>query len=176
MGKNTLSELIQSITGLAIVAGLALVVWELQQNREATMSQLTSEGYQFSTQVELPVLGEEPAEVLAKACFAPNRLTEADLFRLNGIYSQRIVNLQRLLVLESRGSFYEEGYWRTYGEFQFGIIFRTEVGRNYWQQFRKTWRPDIRAYGDEFLSHLGEPDCADLYGGWRDLNRTIESK
>ena len=170
MDANRVNSLVQTVTGIAILAGLALVIWELQQNREATMSQLTSEGYLFASQVESPALGEEPAEVLAKACLSPEELTNADLFRLQGYYSLRIMNLQRLLMLAERGSFYEADYWQSYGEFQFGLIFSTEVGRNYWEVFGNTWRSEIRQYGDSLLANASEPDCAERYRAWQTLN------
>jgi len=77
MDSQTIFNWIQTVTGLAVLVGLGLVIWELQQNREAMQSQLTSDGWQMLTNRNASVLGESPAEALAKGCEAPSTLTAA---------------------------------------------------------------------------------------------------
>ena len=68
MDSDKLNNWIQSISGLAIVVGLGLVIWELQLNREAIQSQLTTEAFHMINQFHTSTFGDDPAEVLAKAC------------------------------------------------------------------------------------------------------------
>ena len=56
-----------------MVVGIGLVMFELQQNREAITSQLSSEGVQIVSQMSSSVLGDQPAEALAKACENPSQ-------------------------------------------------------------------------------------------------------
>jgi hypothetical protein len=168
---DNLNLAVQTITGIAILVGLGFVVWELKQNREATTSQLTIDGIQFAAQQDLALFGEEPSEVLAKACFNPDQLTDADLFRLNGIYTLRLYSVDRLISLTERGSFYEDGYWKVYADAHFALIFNTSVGRNYWLRFRESWpRDELVKYGDELLAKVGDPSCRKRFGGWKQAN------
>ena len=57
MDSEKLSDWVQIITGFAIVLGLGLVIWELQQSREATMAQLTNEGFAQVGQQNATVMG-----------------------------------------------------------------------------------------------------------------------
>ena len=168
--SDSLNISLQTIASVAVLIGLGFVAWELRQNREATTSQLSSDGIQFTSQQELALFGEEPSEVLAKACFSPDELTDADLFRLNGIYAMRLFSIDRLITMEQRGSFYPDGYWHVYADNHFSLIFDTSVGRNYWLLFRESWRDEIVEYGDEILANAGDPDCLELYGGWKQAN------
>ena len=170
MDMNRVNALVRAVTGIAILAGLALVIWELQRNREATMSQLTSEGYFCAGQEEAPALGDEPAEVLAKACLSSEELASPDLYRFQSYYALRNLYLQHLLMLAERGSFYEQNYRQSYGEFQFGLSFSKPAGRNYWEVFGNNWRAEIKDYGDSLLARAGEPDCADRYRARQALN------
>ena len=169
--SDNLNLTVQTITGIAILIGLGLVVWELKQNREATTSQLTSDGVQFAAQQDVALFGEEPSEVLAKACLNPDQLTDADLFRLNGIYTLRLYAVDRLISLTERGSFYEDDYWKAYADSHFALIFDTYIGRNFWVRIRETWpREALVGYGDELLARIGDPSCREWYEGWKQAN------
>jgi len=171
MRYEALNAWIQSIAAIGILVGLCLVIWELKQNREATTSQLTSDGVQFAAQQDLAMFGEEPSEVLAKACFNPDQLTDADLFRLNGIYTLRLYSVDRLISLTERGSFYEDDYWKVFADSHFALIFNSSVGRNYWVRFRESWpRDTLVKYGDELLVKMGDPSCRERFGGWKQAN------
>ena len=93
---------IQIATSLAVVIGLALVIWELQQNREATQSQLTTEGLHMMNQFHTSVLGEHPADVLAKslpgrACMVALGFTGTDalFYFANGAAVITVVGLHK---------------------------------------------------------------------------------
>lgn len=96
---------IQFVTSFAVVVGLILVIFELQQNREATMSQLSSDYYQILVQHNSAAFGENLADSLAKACNDPEGLTHAEHIVLEAYYSQLISGVQRLYYLSQRGSF-----------------------------------------------------------------------
>jgi hypothetical protein len=134
------------------------------------MSQLTSEGYQYSSLTALSILGEEPAEALAKACFDADKLTKSDLFRLDSLYTQLLQTIDRVINLSERGSFYGRDYWKPIAKAQFDTIFRTQLGRNFWSSFGENWRTEIKEFGDSLLSKSSEPSCASRYSQWGDAN------
>ena len=67
MKFESINSLILILAAVAVVVRLVLVIFKLRQNIEAAMSQLTHQGYQFSSQVGISTLGEDPAALLAKA-------------------------------------------------------------------------------------------------------------
>ena len=165
MDSKRLNNWIQSTTGLAVVIGLGLVIFELQQNREAIASQLSSEGLHIVSQLNNTVLGEQPAAALAKACENPNELTTAELVVLDHYNSDLLLRTERVRTLGRRGSFYDAQQWReNFG--QWNMMFETAVGRAYWKSFPQD--EELRHVGDEILANWDRPLCGELYGQWRE--------
>lgn len=168
MNTEQLNSWLQTGTGIAILIGLVLVIWELQQNREAAQSQLTTEGWHMVNQTSNAMLGESPAKVLAKSCDAPETLTTEDLIVLDQYFSE-VLNHRviRLVSLTKRGSFVSDEYWRS-DLGQWHAIFQYPVGRAWWSS--KHWKPDIQKFGDEVLSDWKPKPCTNP--DW--LTKTLE--
>ena len=163
MDAQKLTAWVQAVTSIAIVIGLALVVWELQQNREATQSQLTTEGWHMMNQFHTSVLGEQPAEVLAKSCDAPDTLTTADFIILDHYFSELLSHRTlRLKSLSERGSFFSSEYWKTVPGWYW--IFSTPAGRAWWRWASPGFDAEIRAVGNEAMSNRRWLDCD--YSEW----------
>jgi hypothetical protein len=78
ISRTSLDTVIQVVTSVAVLIGLALVVWELRQSREATSSQLTSDGIAHASALSTAVMSGQTAGVLARACDDPTKLTTSD--------------------------------------------------------------------------------------------------
>ena len=177
MDFQSINNWIQSISGLAILTGLLFVVLELEQNREAMGAHLSNDGYQMLTQTQASLLGENPVQVLAKACDEPESLTTADFILLDRYYFQLVQTaISRLKHLGSRGSsFYPPDYWKTVvGPWRH--IFSTTVGREWWRT--SVFDQEIRALGDEVLSTwpehnlgIGQPNACD-FSEWKSAIRS----
>jgi hypothetical protein len=162
---ETINNWVQTITGIAIVVGLALVVIELQQNRDAVSSQLSNDGFQIYTDFGTAMLGEDAADVIAKACETPSELTTADLVILDFFYSELERRTLRLKTLEERGGFYGDE-WRTNKLGNWTMLFETSVGRAYWK-LPIPRDQEVQRVGDALLENWTLPDCTNLYGSWR---------
>ena len=66
------------VTGVAVLAGLVLVIWELQQTRALVTTEITQNRMNELSQDSTAVYGEQAAEVLAKACRNPASLTDSE--------------------------------------------------------------------------------------------------
>ena len=166
MNSEKLNNWVQTITGLAIVIGLILVVWELQQNQDATLSQLSSEYWHFASQERAAIFGEDAANVLAKACHEPANLTESDLIILEQYYEGFIARISRLMILRDRGGFYGRNQWR---EALFGLdmLFMSQPGRAYWKSVASKWvNPEIYTAGNEYLASWNQPMCSETHSVW----------
>jgi hypothetical protein len=166
VNTETINSWVQTITGIAIVAGLVLVVLELQQNSDAVRSQLSNDGFQIYTDFGTAVLGEDAAEVIAKACEAPSELTTADLVILDFFYSELERRTLRLKTLEERGGFYGDE-WRTNELGNWTMLFETSVGRAYWK-LPIPRDQEVQKVGDALLENWTLPDCTKIYGSWRE--------
>jgi hypothetical protein len=163
MDSRRLNDSIQIATGFAIVLGLAFVIWELNQNREATKSQLTSDGWGQIGQQNASVVGEGLAQVIAKACEKPEELTTTDLVVLEAHIEEQINAIWRIRSLATEGSFYDDSEMQK----NVGLLNRvlsTHPGRTY---FRKIpWLPsDIRIAINESLPSI--VPCNQFFGDWK---------
>lgn len=167
MDAQKLNAWIQSVTGIAIVLGLVLVVWELQQNREATRSQLSTEGWHMMNQFHSSMLGEAPAAVLARSCDAPEALTTADFIVLDHYFSEllnhRIIRLKHLS--ERGSSFFSSDYWKTASGWYW--MFSSAAGRAWWRWSSGDFDVEVREVGDQALAKREKTNCD--YALWAEL-------
>jgi hypothetical protein len=167
MDSQNLNNWIQTATGIAVVVGLILVIVELKQGRDAIRSQLSSEGFTQIEQFRTSMLGEQAAEVIARACYSPNELTPTDLVVLDNYYSSVIGRNYRMKRLADRGGFYSEDDWKAGGS-GWGLLFETAAGRAYWETFPID--AEIKVAGDEQISTRIKnkaPDCRSLFETWK---------
>lgn len=163
MTSETVLKWVQVVTGIAVFVGLILVVWELQQSREATMSQLSSDHYQISGQQRAAMYGENAAAVLAKACENPNDLTHAEYWILDAFYTDALSRLERMYVLSTRGSFYTDEYWRDRVG-NLSLLFISHAGRAYWLTIgRDSVAPEVRDAGDAYLAQWDHRNCVEEF-------------
>lgn len=87
MSKSGVENAVQIATTLAILLGLALVVWELKQTRDLASAQLISDTLITREQSNLSSMGENPIATLSKTCFAKENLTGEEV-RIASIYYQ----------------------------------------------------------------------------------------
>jgi hypothetical protein len=168
MIENRISNLIQLATGISIVIGLVLVIWELQQNREAVASQLTSDGFMQTAGSNQAVMGEQTANVLSKACYKPTELTAADYYVLDHYYSELIQRTFRLSTLSKRGSFYSNEYAENGNRESWGRLFESSIGRAFWKAKRRIVDPDVRAIGDAQLENWSGAECDEFHQSWKE--------
>ncbi len=165
MDSQQIANWVQAITGVALLTGIGLVVWELQQNREAFQSQLTSDAYHNISQRNIALLGEHPTKVLAKACDAPDSLTRAELHILEAFYMDNLNTLRRNYVIARRGDYYDVDYWKRY-PYDITVMFETQVGISFWRTMTGWLEPDIKRFGDELLASGDFTSCTKMYDAW----------
>ena len=154
MTENRLFNIIQMGTGIALVIGLVLVFVELQQAKSLTLAQLTSDGYSEAMEEFRVLMGENPAPVIAKSCFAPDDLTPEEYVVLTAFYSGRIAQISRLRVLELVADFGVP--WQALAEQQLVGILDTKPGRE-WFQRNLHADPELSAVAEVVIA--SNPNC-----------------
>ena len=97
MDSQRLSNWIQLITAVAVLAGLTLVVFELRQAKELTQAQIVAEAFTRGVNLQLSKMAEDPRSALFKAEFRPDELTAEDAVTLDSYYAA-----ETMMMLEMR--------------------------------------------------------------------------
>ena len=97
MGKSSSwISITQAITNLAVVIGLVVVVYELQQNRALMQLQMTSDHFALAAGTFSSGMGEEFPEVYARACTSPHDVSHSDAVVLLNYYQALWSQFERL--------------------------------------------------------------------------------
>jgi len=96
---SSLIDYVQIATGLAVVAGLILVVYELRLSREIAQAQLMDNTYLSILDDARQRLGENFSDIEAKACLTPELLTDGEMAAMNNFYSSYLNRTSRLVRL-----------------------------------------------------------------------------
>ena len=158
----------QSLTAVAVLIGLGLVVWELQQVKTLTRAQLSNETFAINIGYQASLLGDAPIEVLAKACMEPENLDAQDLILLGYHYDsvqRQILRLYQLDMVADLSSDLEVPGWEGAGEKELNSIalllelLRTEPGKLFYEKL--DWWPDEMKSMGERISELRKtlPSC-----------------
>lgn len=158
--------MIQVSSALAILIGLALVVWELKQARDLVTAQLVSDTLITRQQSHWSLMGENPMVVISKACSPSEHLTE-DEFRIAILYYQTIL-LEPIRRIEIAGAsaLFDDQDWKEIATVEFSLIAQSEFGRWWWQMAKGSYlpfQPDLVAFGDEIVEASPDPDCGAIY-------------
>lgn len=157
--KSTILDWIQVTAGIAILAGLVLVIFELKQSQELTKLQLISSGFEMRSNQRIAIMGENAAQIIQKSCEAPANLTKAELQILDA-YHLELINRIRIDYRYSEVSdIYSEEDWSR-GYLNFYTVLSTFPGRVWWQG--QTWiEPPVRSAGNAIYEKLKDsnPSC-----------------
>ena len=121
-------EWFQILSNVAIVAGLIFVIFEMYQTRVSSQLDVASDFMSDIVDFRIALQGENPGELIAKACLTPDELSEEDLFILQYSWSAELGLVERYLFLENvmnlamdSRTWVEESY-RYIATFKHGIL------------------------------------------------------
>jgi hypothetical protein len=123
------SNWFQIISNVAIIVGLGLVVYELNQSKVVANGQMVDAFASRSNDLLLTMMGEDPREALAKAALHPEDLDEKDAVTLDAFYSSiaggwgNLYFTSRLLDVDRR--------WRGGAQLQARMYFSSKPGRRW---------------------------------------------
>ena len=151
MNWDRISRWSTAVSNLAVIGGLVLVAMQIQQNTELTQAQLMNDYYLADMQLELAMMGDDPAASFTKAVFHPETLTEYDAVVLDRYFNYGMVQLQRLGSMDQMG-LAGEGWQNGIGYLRWHL--GNEAGRRWWRQTRGDGpaRNDLMAAMDSVLA------------------------
>jgi hypothetical protein len=99
------SNWFQIISNVAIIFGLGLVVYELNQGKELASGQSIRDNVARETSISLAMMGEDFREALAKAALHPADLNETDVVALDAYYESIVIGWFSLRISSQRAGF-----------------------------------------------------------------------
>ena len=164
MNWDRVSRWSTAVSNLAVVAGLVLVAVQIQQNTALTRAQLMNDYFLADMELELAMMGDDPALSFTKAVFHPENLTEYDAAVLDRYFNYGIVQLRRLREMDRMG-LAGEGWEAGIGYLQWHL--GNEAGRRWWLQTRGD------GPGDSFTAAMDSVLAESDWSGNRTLVESI---
>lgn len=143
--KSKLDTWVQVATAIAVLVGLALVIYELRQTKELTRLQLTQASSDEIQSEQIALLGENGASALRKACLAPETLTDDELFVVHYFFRNRVTRVFRYKEQDDLADF--DNNWRAEGGRQLNEIAGYPQGKAWLSQVN-AGDPEIQALVD----------------------------
>ena len=148
MFSDRLGGWLQVGANLGIIAGLILVAYQINQTADITSDRIYFDRWSAWMDTSNVLLGESPAEILAKADTHPEDLTPGEIVALQTYFGVRLDYWRRIKALGERGII-EKDDWRAaidraHPEFSSGLLgqLSTPAGRAYWDYRRRVMRDD----------------------------------
>lgn len=157
MNSTNIDRLIQIATTAALLIGLGLVIWELQQAKSLAFVDVVHRNVDYITQGQMSVLGEDLSEVLAVACFEPDELDHAGAFVLDAYFMFNLNYVNRLLVQVDVADYDTD--WRLVSQQRVQTILSFPQGRR-WLKHSNAWilqKPELEEFVASMLEMEVEP-------------------
>ena len=104
MKLDSLSHLMQIVSGIILVAGVVLIVAEMQQTKLLAQAQLVSDSWGIGTERLTTQMGENSVAAVVKAC-NNEALTWEEAGVLSSKYQLHVLSISRAKHLDSIASF-----------------------------------------------------------------------
>ncbi len=142
---------VQLLTNIAVVIGLLLLIYELNQSRELTRAQMVDGAYDAAIFRNLALIGESPEGAIARSLFHPEDVTEADAIVLSHFYTALLISWLRNRDERGLGYFDREFEEVIASEAYF---LNSIPGRRWWASVRDLQEPELAAAVDKALGPL----------------------
>ena len=123
------SNWFQIISNVAIIFGLGLVVYELNQSRQFVHGEMMDQIVSRQTDRMLVMMGEDPQATLAKAALHPADLNERDAVILDALYSHVVHGWGSQVM--SGGALGLDLHWREAVPYEAQMYFGSGPGRRW---------------------------------------------
>jgi len=123
------SNWFQIISNVAIIFGLGLVVYELNQSKQLAFVQFINEDFARLTGLQVAMMGEDPREALAKVALHPSDLNERDAVALDALYNSIVMSWNNLAISSRIGGL--DRPWRLVVAQQSRKYFSSDPGRRW---------------------------------------------
>ena len=143
---------LQITSNLAIIAGLGIVIYELNQTQMHVRSQLLMDDFISRQTLENTIMGDNSAAAIAKARSDPEQLTAEEKIVVEAHLTSVFIRLESYEYIENMGVF--DDTWKLAIPFEASEVFDYPYARTWWAEYRKRemyWNRDLTRLMDESL-------------------------
>ena len=144
---------------VGVIVGLVLVAIQIHQNTEITKAQVANDYFLADMNLELAMMGEDPATSWVKAVYTPEEIERRDAAILDRYFNYGVVQILRLEEMHESGLAPDD--WRErvdYLSWHLG----NEVGRRWWAYSRDTLPEEMVRQIDAILEKKSFSENQDL--------------
>ena len=143
---------LQILTNIAVLIGIGVLIYELNQTHLHNRSQVIAVDYQTLTDITLAMVGDNPAGAFAKSVTDPDQLTSEERFIVDSYLQAFLMeilyvdHMHRIGVIENpfTDDSPRKGSARTYLSHRYG--------REWWERNQDRYPESVRSVVDEVLS------------------------
>ena len=149
MNSDKINRWLTLTANIGVIAGLVLVAVQINQNTQITKAQIANDYYLADMDLELAMMGDDPAISWTKAVYTPNEMNTKDAAILDRYFNYGLVQIQRLQEMDELGLAHEDWQDRVnYLSWHLG----NEVGRRRWAQVKDSYPEEFTQRVDEILA------------------------
>ena len=148
---------------VGVIAGLIMVAVQIDQNTRIMKAQIVNDYYLADMNLELAMMGDDPAISWTKAVYAPNELNHVDAAILDRYFNYGLVQIGRLRKMHELGMADDD--WEDRINY-LGWHLGNEVGRRWWANYKD-------GSSDEFIQMVDEALARGDHKGNRQLLDSI---
>ncbi len=144
---------------VGVLGGLILVAFQINQNTQIAKAQITNDYYLADMELELAMMGDNPAISWTKAVYTPNDLTKEDAAVIDRYFNYGLVQIQRLQKMHELGLAGDDWENRIdYLSWHLG----NELGRRWWAHMKIDFPDEFVQMVDEVLATRDHSNNRDL--------------
>ncbi len=159
MDTDKVSRGLTLAANVGVLGGRILVAIQIHQNTEITKAQLANDYYIADMELELAMMGDNPANSWTKAIYTPNDLTSEDAAVVDRYFNYGLVQIQRLKKMHELG-LADDDWENRIGYLSWHL--GNEVGRRWWAYSKGGFPDDFVQTVDEVLASGEHRDNQDL--------------
>ena len=103
MNMTKINPWLNFAANVGVIAGLVLVAIQINQNTEITKAQIANDYFLADMNLELAMMGDDPAGSWVKAVYAPDEISQLDAAILDRYFNYGVVQIQRLQEMHELG-------------------------------------------------------------------------
>ena len=146
---------LQICSNIAIVVGLIVVIYELNQNNHRVRAQLVMDDYANVLSHWSDLMGDDPAAAIAKAMQDPSMLTPSDRIIVDAHLRRAYTRLHSTMYFAEDLEIFT--FWEDIARSAISEEFSYPYAREWWQRFRGTrqgWNEPLDRLVDEVMVEI----------------------
>lgn len=166
------SKWLSFATNLAVLGGLFLVAYELNQNSDLARAALINDGNAFENELWEELMGDAPNEVIARSIECPEKMSYADFITMDAYLFTSMNIVYRNYELAKEGLFTQSD-WKSEADDYTHWYLADTFSRTWWHGGGKIYfDPEFASYVDNVL----EKEGIDMFGAWQQLRSNLGFK